>query len=440
MVGAGFGVLFVVYGLQFSFGEFRLAATEDEGWSQTTLSAVFAVYIALYSALSAAAGWATDRFGPRRTVALGSVVLCAGWAGWALSPSLAVSALALAVVAPIGMSCSWVPVNATAVRWFVRRRGLATAVVTAGGSAGNIVAPPVAAALIGAIGWRQALLVLSAIGLVLLLGAAAMLVRDPESVGLAPDGDPPPDDEPSPGGTGPIPAGLGEPPLEQAMTRAEAARTPTFWLLWAMYSVTFVVVFVPFVHGTAYAVDLGVPRLTAATVISAIGIGGLTGRLLVGSVSDRWDRRWAVRFALALQVVAFAGLAMADGLALLYPAAAAFGFGYGGAVAVFPALVGDYFGRRHAGAIVGLMFASAGTLAAVGPYVAALLFDAFGSYRAAFAVAAVLNGVATVLSLRLPPAPDVGSGRAVVSGDVVGQRQHLGPHRLQVDAGRHQPG
>jgi MFS family permease len=132
--------------------------------------------------------------------------------------------------------------------------------------------------------------------------------------------------------------------------------------------------------------------------------------LLVGSISDRIDRRRAVVAALGLQVAAFAGLAGAQGLGLLYPSAIAFGFGYGGSVAVFPALVADYFGRTHAGVIVGRMFASAGTMAAVGPYVAALIFDATGSYRAAFAIAAALNGGALLLALLLPrpgsrPAP-----------------------------------
>ena len=72
-------------------------------------------------------------------------------------------------------------------------------------------------------------------------------------------------------------------------------------------------------------------------------------------------------------------------------------------MSVFPALVGDYFGRAHAGAIVGRMFATAGAMAAIGPYVAALIFDASGSYRAAFIVAAVLNGLAFLFASRLPP-------------------------------------
>lgn len=387
VVAAGFLVLFVVYSLQFSYGEFRLAATEEEGWSQTSLSLIFAVYIFSYSALSAVSGWATDRFGPRATVATGSLLLAGGYVLWARAETLLAVTVALAVVAPIGMSCSWVPVNATAVRWFVRRRGTASAVVTAGGSVGNIVGPPVAAALIQANGWRSALTTMAVAGLVLLLLAALLLAKTPEAVGLFPDGD-------------------SAPPLaevsESGVSPAQAVRSATFWIMWALYSVTFLVVFVPFVHGSAFAVGLGVSKLSAATVISSIGIGGLSGRLLVGWISDRIDRRRAVVLALALQVTAFLGFAGADGLAMLYPAAVAFGFGYGGAVAVFPALVADYFGRASAGTIVGRMFASAGSMAAVGPYVAALIFDGTGSYRMAFAIAAGLNGLAMILATRLP--------------------------------------
>lgn len=393
-------MLLVVYALQFSFGEFRQAATDSEGWSQTSLSLIFAVYIGAYGVLSAVSGWATDRFGPRRTVAFGSVLLCAGYGLWAVAQNLVVVTVALAVIAPIGMSCSWVPVNATAVRWFVRQRGLATAVVTTGGSVGNIVGPPVAAALIVKFGWRTALASMAAVGLIALLAASVLLVRDPESVGLHPDGDPAP----------PVAAAD-----EWALTPHAAMRSSTYWVIWAMYSLSFIVVFVPLVHGSAYAADLGVSTIRAATVVSAIGLGGLVGRLIVGTISDRIERRWAAVCSLALQVVAFFGLASADGLMVLYPSAAAFGFGYGGAVAIFPALVGDYFGRTHAGAIVGRIFASAGALAAIGPYVAALIFDATESYRVAFLVAAGLNVGAVALATRLP-APAAVRGPAETVG------------------------
>ena len=88
--------------------------------------------------------------------------------------------------------------------------------------------------------------------------------------------------------------------------------------------------------------------------------------------------------ALVVETLSFVGIAVSDGLALLYASAIAFGLSYGGSVAVFPALVADYFGRTHAGAIVGRVFATAGSMAAVGPYVAQLLLDATGGLRLDF--------------------------------------------------------
>ena len=102
-------------------------------------------------------------------------------------------------------------------------------------------------------------------------------------------------------------------------------------------------------------------------------------------------------------------MASAQGMGLLYPAAIAFGFSYGAGVTLLPALVGDFFGRAHAGTIVGRIFATAGSLAAVGPYVAQLLVDASGSYRVAFLLSGGANAAAVLMAIRLPVA-SAGSG------------------------------
>ena len=127
VVAAAFAVLFVVYGIQFSFGVFVDDIAEDTGWSENRVQLVFALYILGYSALSAVSGFLTDRFGPRRVVGIGGVVLTAGYLVWAGAPNLWIVLLGLGIIAPIGMSASWVPCNATIVRWFIRRRGLALA-------------------------------------------------------------------------------------------------------------------------------------------------------------------------------------------------------------------------------------------------------------------------------------------------------------------------
>jgi len=392
VVGAAFTALFVVYSIQFSFGTFVDDIVEDTGWSETRLQLIFAVYIFTYSSLSAVTGALTDRVGPRRVVAVGSVLLSAGYIIWATAPNLWIAFLGLGVVAPLGMSASWVPCNATVVRWFVERRGTALAIATSGTSMANIIAPPVAATLVKAYGWRTALASFA------LTGGAAMLLsslwfrRDPESMGQFPDGkDGPPT------------------PLDQTLisstdglTAKAASRTRTYWLILGMYALTFVVVFVPFVHSNQFAIDLGIDEITAATVISSIGVGGLAGRLLVGPISDRLGRKRLVVAAFALETLAFFGIAASNGLTLLYPSAVVFGFSYGATVTMLPALVGDYFGREHAGAIVGRIFGTAGSLAAIGPYVAQLLVDSSGSYRFAFVLSGVANGAALVMASRLP--------------------------------------
>ncbi|MEC9338674.1 MAG: MFS transporter [Actinomycetota bacterium] len=389
IVGAAFTVLFVVYGIQFSFGTFVGDVVADTGWSETRLQLIFAIYIGLYSALSALSGWLTDRWGPRPIVATGSILLTGGYLLWATSDSLIIVALGMGIVAPLGMSCSWVPCNATVVRWFVVRRGLATAIATSGGSLANILVPPIAALLVDAYGWRVAIVGMSIFGGVCMLLSALALERDPESIGQVPDGSPMSSRHTTEDGL-------------TGVSPAEAWRSITYWQIFGMYALTFVAVFIPFVHLVQFAQSLGASLQTASTVISAIGIGGLVGRLVMGPISDRIGRKTSVILALGIETAAFMGMAISNGLWLLYPSAAAFGFAYGGGVVVFPPLVADLFGRAHAGAIVGRIFATAGSMAAIGPYVAQLIHNALGDYRWAFLLSGVANGCALLLATRLP--------------------------------------
>ncbi len=391
IVAAAFTVLFVVYSIQFSFGTLVDDIVQDTGWSETRLQLIYALYILSYSLLSAVSGILTDRYGPRRVIGAGAIILGFGYLSWAAAPNLWVVLFGLGIAAPIGMSASWVPCNATVVRWFVAKRGLAVAVATAGGSLANIVAPPISAAIVQARGWRTALATMAVVGIVAMSAGAAMMRRDPESVGQYPDGQRPETTE------------LHD---VEGVTLAEAFRTRPYWLIFGMYALSFLAIFVPFAHISQFATDQGIDAIRAATVISAIGIGGFIGRLTIGPISDRFDRRRVVALAFAMQTAGFVGLAVARTLGVLYPSAAAFGFAYGSAVALFPALVGDYFGRAHAGAIVGRLFATAGAMAAVGPYVAQLLVNGSDSYRFAFTLCALANGAAMLMAVQLPrPAP-----------------------------------
>ena len=106
---------------------------------------------------------------------------------------------------------------------------------------------------------------------------------------------------------------------------------------------------------------------------------------------------------MALQALSFAAFPLAHTLPMIYATAVVFGFSYGAISMLLPALIGDFFGREQAGAIVGLVFALAGSMGAVGPFAAGAIYDATGSYALAFHLSAAFNVVAMVLMLLSRP-------------------------------------
>ena len=383
VVGAAFTVLFLAYGLQFSYGVFIPGMAAELGWSRAQTALPYSVYVFFYSAFSAVTGHATDRFGPRRVISVGAVLLGSGWGLSALVAQPWQLNLTLGLLAALGMSVAWVPCNATVARWFTRRRGTAVAITSTGVSLGNFVVPALSALIVQAWGWRATLGVLAVVSALSILGVARFMVRDPETMGLWPDGD----------ATPPPPSAL-----TGGYTVREVLWTEPFLFIIAIYLLTWLVVFVPFVHGPAYASDLGLSRWQGASIISAIGLGGMAGRLLSGAISDAVGRLPALLLVCALQAFGFVLFTAAHGVLSLWLAALVFGISYGGGVAILPPLCGDLFGRAHVGSVVGAIFAIAGAPAAIGPTLAGWLFDVTGSYRSAFLFAAGLNGIALVLT------------------------------------------
>ena len=180
--------------------------------------------------------------------------------------------------------------------------------------------------------------------------------------------------------------------------------TSVFWLIAGAFTATWLAVFIPLVHLVPFARDLGYSAGTGAWLVSALGAGAVVGRLAMGPVSDRVGRRPALVAGTTLQAVAFLAFSAVQGLDGLVLTAAAFGFSYGTISALFPAIVGDFFGPDQAGTLVGFLFMLGGSIAAWGPLVAGLVYDATGGYGLVFRLAAGANVVAAVLlGLARPP-------------------------------------
>jgi MFS family permease len=358
----------------------------------------YSMYAFIYSALGYVTGDLTDRYGPRRVIAIGGVVLGVGVMLVGSAHALWQLYIALGVIAACGMSAAYVPCNATVVRWFAVRRGLALSITSSGASFGMFVFPPIATALIAACGWRYAYVILGLSGLIGITFCARFIVRDPGQMGLVEDG-----------GASPhaVTQHFAGRVADRDWSLASARRTGTFWILTAIFTLTWLVVFLPAVHIVPFAMDLGISQFSAAMTLSVVGLAGFFGRLVIGPISDRAGRLGSLSVSLLLQALSFVGFALSHGLIPLYVSCALFGLSYGGVTALFPALVGDFFGTLAVGAIVGFIFAVAGAPSAFGPLMAGYLFDFTGNYRLAFELSAALNLLAffLVVFLRRPQTP-----------------------------------
>jgi MFS family permease len=114
----------------------------------------------------------------------------------------------------------------------------------------------------------------------------------------------------------------------------------------------------------------------------------------MGPLSDRIGRVPAMRCGLLLQGFACLAFLAAHSLGSLLGASFLYGFGYATVSTLFPPLVADLFGRVHAGSIVGALFAIAGSLSGLGPWIAGALYDASGGYALTWALCAGLNALA----------------------------------------------
>ena len=395
-------VLFMAYGTQYAFGVFFAALVEEFGWSRASVSGVFSLYAAVYSGFALMAGRLTDRWGPRTVIAIGGALLGAGLVAMSRVGVLWQPYLLYGTIGALGMSTAYVPCNATVAKWFTRRRGLAVGLASAGGSLGTFALPPVAHFLVSRLGWRWSYVVFGLAILLTLNALAVLMRRDPETVGLAPDGDRPARSATPPG------------PPAPDWTIRRALRSRRFWILYGVFTATWTPVFIPLVHLVPMARGLGVPPLLAATLVSAVGAAALVGRLVMGGASDRIGRRGALAIALALQAGAFAGFAQSHALPALYASSLVFGFSYGASSTLFPATVADVFGREQAGTLAGLLFALAGPMSALGPLIAGFIYDRAGDYQLAWWLSAGCNGLALLLVMSFPlPLARTANERAV---------------------------
>jgi MFS family permease len=372
VAGAAFMSMFTVFGAVYSFGAFFEPMAREFRTGQGLTSVLFAVTAFCYFSLGAVSGAVADRVGPRRVVLVGAVAMGAGLALTALAPRFWVGCVTYGLGVGVGAACGYVPMVAAVGGWFERRRSLAIGIAVSGIGAGTLVVPPLAALLIERLGWRQAYLAMAAACFVVLaacgLAAEAPPIRAPAARGLG-----------------------------------RIVRTRPFALLYAMGLFSGFALFLALVHIVPYALRMGSPALSAAGLVSVVGVGSVAGRLILGGAADRLGPVTAFRLSMGILLLSYVLWLAAPGYPLLAGFALALGVGYGGWVALSPSVMAALFGPEGLGGSVGALYTSAGIGALLGPPFAGFVVDVTGDYRPAIISAIALAAVSVVLAGLLPP-------------------------------------
>ena len=391
VVAGAFGVLFVGFGVAYSFAAFFHSLREEFDATRSDVSLVFAITGFLYFSLGAVSGPIADRFGPRRVVLAGILLVAAGVFLASAAQTLWQVYVTYSLCVGIGVGMAYVPVVGAVQKWFVKKRGLASGMAVAGIGAGTLAVPLLAAVGIELWDWRATYLALAALTVAIGVPAALAVDGSPERRGLAPDG------ETTVEGVAPV--------APWGYSIRDALRARPFHLLYLAGIATTLGIFIPFAHLAAYARDEGFSDGFGALLIGLIGIGSTAGRLFLGGWADRFGRRKALIATFAtMGLVLLFWLAATDRWSLAV-FALVFGAAYGGFVALLPALTADYFGTRNTGGILGALYTAAGIGALVGPVVAGAMYDARDSYTLPILLAVAMNGVA-VLCVAFAPEPD----------------------------------
>ena len=341
----------------------------------------FSLLIVLQTLFSPAQGFLVDRFGPRALIAVGAALSGLGWVLAAQAGSLMQLYLTYGLFCGIGTGIVYVGVVGLMARWFPDRRGFAIGLAAAGYGMGAMLTTFPIDATLRAAGLATTLtiygLALGGVGV-----AAALFLRSPR-----------------PGEVEAQASAL------SGLAPGEMLRTPLFWLMFAMMTMMSTgglmatSNFANFARdfGVAGAVVWGMAALPLALTIDRL-LNGFT-RPFFGFVSDKIGREATMTLAFSFEALAILALLAfrADPLAFVLLSGLVF-FGWGEIFSLFPSILTDTFGARHATTNYGFLYIAQGVGSILGGPVAAMIHDATGTWTAAFAVSAAMDLLTAALA------------------------------------------
>ena len=361
------------------------------------------------------AGRATDRYGPRRIIIVGVVLMMIGLVAMHFVNSLWSFLLAWGLLVGTGFSFGCTFVTDTAiVKWFSRKSGIAINLKFAVQSLSSLALLPIMALLTTSQGWRFTCVAAAAAIGAISLPLTWFLVKPhpPEHYGLRPDGD----KESEPDNTSNGQNIRADDQEEDCFTLKQAIKTRSYWLLTVMSYLSAAAAPILSVHCIPFLTDRGIDSVKAAGMMAIILTSGVPARLITGFILDRVktvNLRFMIMTGYLLQSLGVVIFLISGSVFSIYLWFFFCGFGNGVTQGTIIPSYARFFGRRSFGAIMGSTMFTNMPIAIVAPIYIGWIYDRTGSYMIAvtgLAVCCALAGI--VATFTKPPKRRVESGRA----------------------------
>lgn len=376
------------------YGNLAVELRSRFGWSKTFFSLAFAATRTESALLGPAQGNALARFGTRRIMRAGAVVVAIGFLAISQVDTRTEFVLTM-MFTTIGISATgFLTLSAATVSWFERKRARALSLQTMGFAIGGFLSPVVVVGY-SWFGWRWTVagggLLIASVGWLI----APLCGRSVVDTGERVDDAPADTDDASPRAEG---------VQDRHFTVGEAMRTRAFWMISAGHGSALLVVSASMAHLTLYLTeDRGYRASTAAVVAGIVPLFQFIGTGLGGYLGDRINKRLIAGVAMCVHGFALLLLTWVDHWVAIGAFVVMHGLAWGSRGPLMNAIRADYFGSTSFGAIMGWssMVVMVGSIS--GPIVAGVLADNTGDYRLGFTILGIGAALGTVFWAKATP-------------------------------------
>jgi len=340
------------------------------GWSRGELKFRDFLNFGVVALFAPLGGLLLDRFGARRLLIVGCLVLSAAYFAYSRLEGL-VQMYAIHVAFAVALLTSGTMVVIVLVSsWFVEKRGMAIGIALIGTSAGSFLLPPLNAELIARLGWRQTFAIEALLPLAVLVIVVALVRNSPAAYGRPAVG-----------------AALDEAdPLKKGLDFGQAVRTRSFWAIGMSGFLIYYSILALFNHLFLHMRDLGYEPRVAASALALLSLVAMVSKFSSGWLADRLDRHRVFMACLGVMLAGVACLSTLRGGAWVWTAVVLIALGWGGLFTLYNMLTVNNFGLRAIGKINGSVSSMESFGGGLGIWLTGKLFDDFGSYQVPFLI------------------------------------------------------